>query len=122
MARVLIIGWPKTGKTTLAKEMGGGRSTDEVIDMGWSEASEEVSNWIDNPGDWVIEGVALPRALRKWRDRNPDKKLPVDKVIVLRSPHEPLTPQQITMGKGMDTVMSQVMPWLSQETEVEVRF
>lgn len=119
--RTLIIGWPRTGKTTLAQEMGGGRSTDEVMSMGWSEASEEVSKWLDQPGDFIIEGVALPRALRKWQERNPGEKPPVDKVILLNNPHETLTDGQIAMGKGMDTVMSQVLPWLSQDVYIEVR-
>ncbi len=38
MSRVMIVGWPKTGKTTLAAKMGGGKSTDDLIHLGWSEA------------------------------------------------------------------------------------
>jgi hypothetical protein len=111
--RVLIIGGPKTGKTTLATQMGGGRSTDEVMDMGWSESSQEVSTWLDNPGPWIIEGVTLPRALRKWRDRNPGQPPPVDKVILLTKPRVPLAKGQAAMSKGVDTVMSEIEPWLS---------
>lgn len=120
--RVAIIGWPKTGKTTLAAEMGGGRSTDEVMAMGWSEASAEVSTWFDQPGDWIVEGVAIPRALRKWRDRNPEAPPPIDKLIVLRTPHQLLlTPQQTIMGKGIDTVLSELAPWLESGVEIDVR-
>jgi adenylate kinase family enzyme len=111
--RIAIIGWPKTGKTTLAAKMGGGRSTDDVLHLGWSEASAEVSNWLDKPGPWVIEGVALPRALRKWHERNPGEPPPVDKVILLKTPKQDLTPGQITMGKGLDSVLAGIMPWLS---------
>lgn len=112
--RTLIIGGPKTGKTTLAAAMGGGRSTDEVMGLGWSEASEEVSKWFDSPGPWIIEGVAIPRALRKWAARNPGQPPPVDKVILLRTPHERRTPHQIIMAAGIDTVLSEISPWLSQ--------
>lgn len=110
--RIAIIGGPKTGKTTLAKKIGGARSTDELIHLGWSGASQEASKWFDEPGPWMIEGVALPRALRKWRERNPFQKPPVDKIIYLRKPHQPLLPGQMSMSKGVDTVMKELMPWL----------
>jgi hypothetical protein len=121
MERIAIVGWPKTGKTTLATEMGGGRSTDEVMNLGWSEASQEASTWFDQPGPLIVEGVAVPRALRKWRERNPDKPPPIDKLIILRNPHVPLEPGQVTMGKGLDTVLNGLMPWLSSSIEVETR-
>lgn len=119
--RVLIIGWPNTGKTTLAAQMGGGRSTDEVKDMDWSEASEAVSKWFDAPGPWIIEGVAIPRALRKWKEANPGKAAPVDRIIRLVAPHVKLSTGQTVMGKGMDTVLAEIMPWLRQTVKIEER-
>ncbi len=121
MARIVIIGGPKTGKSTLAAQMGGGRSSDEVMNLGWSESSEEVSRWLDQPGPWIVEGVAVPRALRKWRERNPDKPAPVDHVIHLTHPHEQLIQGQISMAKGIDTVLAQIMPWLEETAVVEER-
>lgn len=118
--RIAIIGWPGSGKTTLASEMGGGRSTDDVMHLGWSEASQEVSNWLDAPGPWIIEGVALPRALRKWRERNPDKKPPVDKVVYLTKSYRELEAGAVSMGKGMDTVMAEIWDWLGQ-SNTEIR-
>jgi hypothetical protein len=115
MSRTVIIGWPGTGKTTLAQKMGGGRSTDETIDMGldWSAGSLEVSAWFDRPGPWIVEGVAVPRALRKWHANNPGLPPPVDNIIVLRTVHKDLTNGQISMGKGIDTVMREIESWLA---------
>lgn len=118
--RVVIIGWPKTGKTTLAAALGGGRSTDEVAHLDWSEASEAVSHWFDEPGPWIIEGVAVPRALRKWRDSHPDAAPPVDHVVYLRGPRENISDEQAAMGKGLDTVMEEIGDWLRQHVTVEI--
>jgi hypothetical protein len=71
-----------------------------------------VSGWFDAPGPWVIEGVAIPRALRKWMNNNPGLPPPVDKIIVLYTPFEVLTKGQESMGKGIDTVLNEIQPWL----------
>ncbi len=117
--RIVITGGPTTGKTTLAKRMGGGRSTDEVMGLGWNDASAEVSTWFDRPGPWIIEGVAIARALRKWRERNPGKDAPIDKLIRLTKPRQDLNVGQISMGKGIDTVLKGIMPWLRETVEIE---
>lgn len=117
--RVVITGWPKTGKTTLAAKMGGGRSTDDVMSLGWSEASERVSLWLDQPGPWIYEGVAIPRALRKWRKRNPGKRPPIDKLIILKNPRQDLDPAAAAMGKALDTVLAEIMPWLIGYVTIE---
>lgn len=136
MTRICITGGPRTGKTTLANEMVGGddprdrmehahvtvRHTDDLIfelaHLGkdaWSEASRQVSEWLDAPGPWIIEGVAVSRALRKWKEAHPGERPPVDRVIYLAAPHEQLTPGQIAMMKGVHTVHSKdVEPWLRQ--------
>lgn len=117
--RVVIIGGPKTGKTTLAAAMGGGRSTDEVIDdLDWSEASEEIATWLNEPGPWLIEGVAVPRALRKWRESHPDEPAPVDHVIHLQRRYEELSPETDTMAKGVETVLDEILPWLLETADV----
>lgn len=118
--RTLIIGGPGTGKTTLAASMGEYRSSDEVMHLGWSESSAEVANWFNEPGPWVIEGVAVPRALRKWMQANPGMPPPVDRVIYLQTVHRRLSPQAKAMGKGVNTVLNQIMPWLSL-TRVEIK-
>jgi hypothetical protein len=107
--RTAIAGVPRAGKSTLADKMGGGHSTDELIDLGWSEASLEASYWFDEPGPWVVEGMAVPRALRKWLGRNPTGK-PCDRLIWLGDPYEKQVPGQAAMGVGAVTVMREIMP------------
>src|SRR5690348_14855822 len=108
MPRIIITGGPLTGKTTeahrLAAERGiaNVRSTDEVKDLGWSEASAAASLWFNEPGDWIIEGVAVPRALRKWLAANPHKQFEADtEILVLNKTHKPLSKGQQTMTTGL---------------------
>lgn len=128
MTRIVIIGGPRTGKTTLARELmeseriavGCSFHTDDLINLGWSEASQHVADeWLTQPGPWIIEGVAVVRALRKWRDAHPGEPPPVDRVIRLTTPHVALEGGQIAMLKGEHTVWRQIEPWL-REHSVEV--
>lgn len=129
MTRIVILGGPRTGKTTLAHHLAIAgvplvatfvatgkppvRSTDDLIHLGWSEASQAAALWLDAPGPWIIEGVAVVRALRKWRDAHPGERPPVDRVIRLTTPHVALEGGQIAMMKGEHTVWSlDVEPWL----------
>lgn len=110
--RIVIIGGPGTGKTTLAADLGLARGfkprcTDEVMSLGWSEASAEVSKWLDVAGPWIIEGVAIARALRKWLQSHPEGK-PCDMVRFLMVAYEPLTTGQWSMAKGIDTVWREI--------------
>ena len=133
MTRIVICGGPRTGKTTLANDLVGGddardqmehahvevRHTDDLIGKlahlgkdAWSEASRQVSEWLDTPGPWIIEGVAVCRALRKWREAHPGEPPPVDKVIRLTEPHEQLSKGQATMAKGEETVWLEIETWI----------
>lgn len=107
--KIAIVGSPKSGKTTLSDSFVGNiKHTDDLISLGWSEASEKVSFWLDEDID-VIEGVAIPRALRKWLDRNKTGK-PVDKIIVLtNAPFCELSKGQSTMAKGIVTVWNEIV-------------
>lgn len=109
--KLAIAGFPKAGKTTLAKEIDSITfHTDDLIDkFDWSGASQEASTWFDKL-EFVIEGVAVPRALRKWLARNEGK--PCDTLIWLDKPHQNLTPGQITMAKGCIKVLNEIKPEL----------
>lgn len=128
--KIAIAGVPKAGKTTLAEEIKFKKTlrTDDLIEMGWSEASLKASKWFDLE-EFVIEGVAVPRALRKWLERNEGK--PCDTLIWLDTEYVVLTPGQKTMAKGCITVFNEIKPellkrgvkitdkWLKIEEKVE---
>lgn len=118
--RIVIIGGPKTGKTTLslaALVLGQGlkpeqvRHTDATKDLDWSKASEAVVPWFDEPGPWVIEGVAAVRALRKWLAEHKEGK-PCDEVRVLTKPFAELIKGQAAMTKGIATILKEIEPEL----------
>lgn len=125
--RLCIAGGPKAGKTTLAGQIASERGfasirsalrhTDAVVGKfgedrdAWSRESEAVSRWLDEPGPWVIEGVTVARALRKWLANNPEGK-PCDRVIWLDRPQVPRTKGQETMAKATSTVFLEVLPEL----------
>lgn len=118
--KIAIIGSPKSGKTTFSSSFCGViKHTDELISLGWSEASEKVSFWFDENVD-VIEGVTVPRALRKWLERNKTGK-PVDKIIILvNAPFCELSKGQAAMAKGIVTVWSEIVgELLSRGVEIE---
>jgi adenylate kinase family enzyme len=103
--RIVICGAPRSGKTTLAGLQA--LHTDDLIPLGWSEASEKVADdWMQRPGPWVIEGVAAARALRKYLAQHPNK--PCDKVIYMPTPRTTPTPGQASMAKGVETVWQQI--------------
>jgi len=107
--KIAIIGSPKSGKTTFSSSfVGNVKHTDDLISLGWSEASEKASFWFDESVD-VIEGVAVPRALRKWLERNKTGK-PVDKVIiVVNASFCELSKGQLSMAKGIVTVWNEIV-------------
>lgn len=123
MTRICITGGPLTGKTTLAGALvaempvSSGvqiRHTDDLIPLGWSEASAAAALWFDAPGPWIVEGVAVPRALRKWRKAHPDERPPVDRLIYLTEPYQVCMAGQSSMARGIETVMREIAPWLRQ--------
>lgn len=104
--KIAIIGPPKSGKTTYSQKLEGVvKHTDDLIELGWSGASQVASEWFDDESIDVVEGVAVPRAIRKWLDRNKgnDTK-PVGKVIKLEHTFIELIDGQKRMAKGIETV------------------
>lgn len=138
MTRILITGWPRTGKTTFSTNipcphLGNPhlgdcacsevpiRHTDDLIGkLDWSAASAEVAKWMEDPGDWIIEGVSVARALRKYHEAHPGEPPPCYRLIYLRTPHVELNTRQAGMGKGVDSVMAELEPWFVEHgLEVE---
>jgi hypothetical protein len=118
--RILIAGGPKTGKTTLAEKLREelglkepdifcGHDEELVGKMDWSAQSAEVATWFDTPDPWIIEGVSVGRALRKWLKAHPEGK-PADRVIYLKKPVVKIEKAQETMAKGCWTVWSEIYP------------
>lgn len=113
--RILLTGVPNSGKSAVSKRMEarGFRvlCTDDVKSLGWSEASERASFWFDTDGPLVVEGVAGPRALRKWLKRSTEGK-PVDAVVFLRKSLVENSPGQTRLGKGVATTLNEIIPEL----------
>lgn len=107
MSRV-IVGGPKTGKTTLAPQA---HHTDDLMGLGWKAAKVVVAHWIGQGRD--VEGVQAARGLRQWLRDNPEGK-PCEEVVWLNTPKQPRSPAQAIMGKGVDTVMREIEPELER--------
>ena len=113
--RVAITGGPRSGKTTLSGQfLDRGytvKHTDDLIgNWDWSEASHQASHWFNLPGPLCIEGVAVPRALRKFLARCDAK--PLDRLVILEGAMVPRNDRQAFMSKGIDTVLAEILPKL----------
>ncbi len=109
--RIVIGGGPKTGKSTLSRVLDGAvHHTDDLIGLGWSEASQAVAEMTAEPGPWVIEGVATVRALRKALAATDGA--PCDVLIWLVHPWQHLSKGQLAMAKGCQTVLAEIAPQL----------
>lgn len=113
--RIAIIGAPRAGKTTLALELGAltglpVHSSDDLIALGWSEASSAAADLIEAGAatGGIFEGVAVIRALRKLLRRRPDK--PVDAVMIMHLPRTRLTSGQAAMAAGVRSIVHEVLP------------
>ena len=113
-ARIAIAGGPRTGKTTLSARVTDRPvyHGDDHIALGWSQASEALAAQVNaSVGPLLVEGVQVPRALRKG--------MAVDVVIWLERPYVAQTPEQSIMGKGCRTVFDE---WRAANPAVPVVF
>jgi hypothetical protein len=112
--RLAITGAPSTGKTTLTLKLDDGTRevfhNDDFKHLEWSKASEHIAKEInDCDKPLIVEGVTVPRALRKG--------MKVDAVIWLSKPHIEQKPGQVAMGKGCQTVLNE---WRQSQPGVPV--
>lgn len=118
--RVIVVGGPHTGKSTLSerlqRELGIAtlHCSHDLEDLfpatnkeSWSQQSDHASKWFDEGGDWIIEGVQMARALRKWLKANPAKPLDAD-ILLLDKPYGSLLQGQQSMQKGVHTVFQEI--------------
>lgn len=132
--RIVIVGVPLAGKSTLARELRGAgyptfcgdpRSAVRHPEPGvtylpeglaWGhDSAYVVRHWLPMPGPWVLEGQVMVRALRKHlRDH---AVVPVDKVVLMANPIGYLTPGQQGMARGVLTVWQEIASRLAGITE-----
>lgn len=127
--RVLIIGGPRRGKSTIARTLresgiptycGDPKSTVKDLEDGvtylpenlaWSESSAYVAeNWLTQPGPWCCEGVSMARAVRKLVNSERTGTLDSVEIIVLTEAADGVTESagQAVMAKGVMTVWAEV--------------
>lgn len=117
--RVIIAAGPRTGKGTLSTRASERfnrrvRYADSLIGkVPESEMSDEVVKWLNEPGDWIIEGVIGPRVIRKWLKQNPGKT-PDFTVVHFRGPVQTQNDRHKAQHKGVETVWNQVLPELKR--------
>lgn len=124
--RVAIVGGPRSGKTTLARAMAAKLglplvSTDDFIPLGWSGASAKAAEVIAGAKRLLIEGVTVPRALRRLLEDHPRRR-PIERLVVLGRPKVRRTKGQTTMAKGLDKILGEILPALERRgVEIERR-
>lgn len=125
--RVIIVGGPRRGKSTLAREIAGpypsaiycGDPLSKVKEpqngvaylpegipiSGDDGAAQWVAdNWFTLPGPWVCEGWVMARALRRWATGiGRTARYPADRIIVLDQP------AWVEASKGQEAMHKAVM-------------
>ena len=131
--KIIIIGGPRTGKSTLAKSFGlpvyCGDPKSKVKDV------EEGINYLPEIQDWstqslyicrewftksegIFEGVGMVRALRKWAVLN--DAMPCDKIIYLTEAKVEQSKGQVSMTKGVRTVWDEIKSFYEPITEYKI--
>lgn len=135
--RIVIIGGPRRGKSTLARKL----RTEEAIPtfcgdplstvkdpepdvtylpegLTWSEGSEYIArNWLTVEGPWVCEGVSMVRALRKALEL----EIPISDLEIIRLT-EPVCdekPGQARMAKAVETIWREVEAMIKGEKQAD---
>lgn len=125
--RVIIIGGPRRGKSTLAATFGhpvfcgdplskvkeprkGVTYLPEGLPFAGDDggAAHVAHIWFVWPGPWVCEGHVMARALRRWLNGPNAKEAPCDKIIVLSSAKVETSRGQDAMHLGVMTVWNEI--------------
>jgi hypothetical protein len=125
--RIIIIGGPQCGKSTYALSLnkpvfcGDPRSlVKRPVDgvtylpehLSWSAGSDFIANnWFKQKGPYVIEGVSIVRALRKWKkNHSVVRSMPCDRIIYIVNKHPSVQrlPGQDAMEKAVLTVWNEI--------------
>jgi hypothetical protein len=133
--RIIIIGGPQCGKSTYALKLGipvfcgdprslVKRPVDGVTylpeHLEWSAGSDYIANnWFNQKGPYVIEGVSVVRALRKWKKRHPVvRSMPCDKIIYFMNKHPSVDrlAGQHAMEKAVATMWGEVRDYYARIT------
>lgn len=122
--RMCIIGGPQSGKSTLSTKYNipvfcadpislvknKVKGVTYLPNMRWEDQSEYIcKNWFSMGGDWIIEGVGVIRALRKWL--NYSDTPPCDNILFIRNSHpsiNELLSGQKAMYKSIDSVWLEI--------------
>ncbi len=110
--RIALTGGPSVGKTTLSGIVADRPvfHSDDFKHYDWSQASAVMAAAVNlQPGPLVVEGVAVPRALRKG--------MLIDAVVLLRKPRMKQATGQISMTKGIFTVLEQ---WRLEHLDIPI--
>lgn len=141
MSRIVIVGGPSRGKSTLAHVLRGNHGTPVFCGDPASKvlyrklyttylpeglpfagnggaAAWVCRNWFPMPGPWICEGHVMARALRRWVDENP-RKMPCDRIIVLdRAAHRETSNGQEAMHLGVMKVWREIADHYDRIAEV----
>jgi hypothetical protein len=118
--RAVLVGGPRSGKTSVAVRASEryareAMHPDNLIDrLEWSALSSEVATWLDKPGEWVMEGVATVRAVRKWLAANPGDTPPPFTLVWMGEALQRRSVGQSSMSKGIATIWNEILPELTR--------
>ena len=131
--KIVIIGGPRTGKSTLARTFDIPVYCGDPISLvkdpeegvtylpnikDWSVQSMHICNEWFSKDEGVFEGVAMVRALRKWAVLN--DTMPCDKIIYLTETKVEQSKGQISMMKGIKTVWEEIKDFYEPITEYKI--
>lgn len=113
-----MAGGPRVGKTTFAKtlvthELPMCSTDDVVLSDDWSSQSQIVLTWIEGTGPWIIEGVPVVRALRKWLEKHPTGT-PCDELYWRNKARAERTAGQEALATGTATIFNAIRPELER--------